>query len=112
MAIPSSARAARLAALAVAVTLAACSESPGPSGPTAERGRQLYLAQCIACHNSDPSAAGPVGPPLKGSSRELLEAKVVRGTYPAGYTPKRPTTLMPPQPALAPEIDGLAAFLK
>ena len=100
------------AALAVAVTLTACSESPGPAGANAERGHQLYLSQCIACHNSNPAVAGPVGPPLKGSSRELLEAKVVKGTYPPGYTPKRPTTLMPPQPALGPEIDNLAAFLK
>ena len=102
----------RLIALGAALTLTACSETPGPTGPNAERGRQLYLAQCIACHNSDPALAGPLGPPVKGSSRELLESKVLNGTYPPGYTPKRPTTLMPPQPALAGEIDNLAAFLK
>jgi mono/diheme cytochrome c family protein len=98
--------------LVVAAALAACSESPAPTGPNAERGRQIYLAQCIACHNSDPAVAGPVGPPVKGSSPELLEAKIVKGTYPPGYAPKRPTTLMPPQLALAPEIPNLAAFLK
>ena len=32
-----------------------------PSG-----GRQVYLAHCIACHNTDPSQAGAVGPPLAG----------------------------------------------
>ena len=118
MAIPS--RAARsprrgralLVALGAAVTLAACSETPAPTGPNVERGRQLYLAQCIACHNSDPALAGPLGPPVKGSSRELLESKVLKGTYPPGYAPKRPTTLMPPQPTLTGEIDNLAAFLK
>jgi hypothetical protein len=58
-------------------------------------------------------AEGRARPPaLRGASREVLEAKVVKGAYPPGYTPKRPTTLMPPQPALAPEIDNLAAFLK
>jgi hypothetical protein len=53
-----------------------------------------------------------VGPPVRGSSRELLEAKILKGTYPPGYAPKRPTTLMPPQPALARDIGGLAAYLK
>jgi len=98
--------------LAVVAALAGCSEHSGPEGPAAEHGRQVYLAQCIACHNPDPSRAGPVGPPLRGSSRELLDAKVVKGTYPPGYTPKRPTTVMPLQPALQAEIASLAAFLK
>lgn len=77
----------------------------------AERGRQVYLAQCIACHASDPAQAGPVGPPVKGASRALLEAKILRGTYPPGYAPKRPTSVMPVQPQLAGEIDALAAYL-
>ena len=102
----------RLIALGAALTLAACSETPSPTGPNAERGRQLYLAQCIACHNSDPAMAGPLGPPVKGSPRDVLESKVLKGTYPPGYTPKRSTTLMPAQPALEGEIGNLAAFLK
>ena len=98
--------------LAVVAALAGCSDPASPGGPAAERGRQVYLAQCIACHNSDPSLAGPVGPPLRGSSRDLLDAKILKGTYPSGYTPKRPTTVMPPQPAVEPEIANLAAFLQ
>lgn len=99
-----------IAALALSVGAAGCG---GPAlGPEAERGRQIYLAQCTACHASDPSQAGPVGPPLKGSSSELLEAKLLRGAYPPGYRPKRPSTLMPLQPTLAPDIPALAAFLK
>jgi mono/diheme cytochrome c family protein len=103
-------RAAPLALLALAVALGGCSDS-GLS-PVAERGRQTYLAHCVACHNTDPSQPGPVGPPIKGSSRELLEAKVVSGTYPPGYTPKRPTTVMVPIPAVAPEIASLAEYLR
>jgi len=95
----------------VAAFAAGCSESR-PLDPAAERGRLIYLANCIACHNSDPALAGAVGPEVRGSSRELLEVKVVRGTYPPGYTPKRPTRIMPPQPGLAPDIPDLAAFLK
>ena len=79
--------------------------------PEAERGRQVYQAQCIACHNTDPAQAGVVGPPVRGSSEELLRAKVLSATYPPGYAPKRPTKLMPPMPQLASDIPALAAYL-
>jgi mono/diheme cytochrome c family protein len=105
-----STRCARLV-LVTTLVLAGCGDE-ATRNPVAERGRQIYLAQCTACHNSDPAQAGPVGPPVKASSRALLEAKLLRGTYPPGYTPKRPTTLMPPQPAVAPEIGALAEFLR
>jgi mono/diheme cytochrome c family protein len=101
-----------LPAIAAATVLTACSEPSRPGGPAAERGRQVYLAQCIACHNPDPALAGPLGPPVKGTSRDLLEAKILRGTYPPGYTPKRSTSLMPAQPQLQPEIPNIAAFLQ
>ena len=100
----------RVALLAAAVVLSACG---GPAlDPEAERGRQVYLAQCTACHATDPARPGPVGPPIKGASRELLEAKLLRGRYPPGYTPKRPTAVMPPQPAVAADIPALAAYLR
>jgi mono/diheme cytochrome c family protein len=103
-------RAAPLAWLALAVTVGGCSDA-GLS-PVAERGRQTYLANCVACHNTDPTQPGPVGPALKGSPRELLEAKVLNGTYPPGYTPKRPTKVMVPIPTVAPEIAALAEYLR
>lgn len=97
-------------AAATALALAACG---GPAlTPEAERGRQIYLAQCAQCHATDPTQLGPLGPPVKGSSGELLEAKLLRGTYPPGYKPKRPTGIMPPQPQLAREIPALAAYLE
>lgn len=101
-------RAGAYVVLALALALGACAEN----GTPAARGKQVYLAQCIACHNSDPSKDGPLGPAVTGSSRELLEAKLLRGGYPPGYTPKRNTAVMQPQPALAPTIPDLAAFLK
>ena len=103
-------RSAPLAALALAFAVGGCSES-GLS-PSAERGRQVYLAHCIACHNSDPAVAGAVGPPVKGSSRALLEAKVLNGTYPPGYAPKRPTKVMVPIPAVSPDVGALADYLR
>jgi mono/diheme cytochrome c family protein len=101
-----------LTALATgAAMLAACSERR-PQDALAARGRQIYQAQCITCHASDPAQPGALGPPVKGSSPELLEARVLRGAYPPGYTPKRSTAVMPPQPGLAPEIPALAAYLR
>jgi mono/diheme cytochrome c family protein len=94
----------------VGLALTACSEQG--QNPLAERGRQVYLSQCTACHATDPSQPGPVGPPLKGSSRELLEAKMLRGEYPPGYKPKRSTAVMPPQTQAANDIPAIAEYLK
>ena len=54
----------------------------------------------------------PLGRAVKGSSRELVEARVVRGTYPPGYTPKRPSVIMQPMPNLAGSVDDLTAYLR
>ena len=77
----------------------------------ASRGERIYNVNCIACHHRDPTQDGGLGPPVAGSSRELLEARVMRGEYPPGYTPKADTRLMIALPHLEPELDALAAFL-
>ena len=100
---------------ALAAALAACSEDgPGEDellSDAARRGKQVYI-NCIACHGADPTRDGPVGPAIAGASRELIEARVLRGEYPSGYSPKRDTAQMPPMPYLAPRIDDLAAYLR
>jgi mono/diheme cytochrome c family protein len=98
----------------VALVLAALAGCSGQSGlsPEAERGRQAFLAHCSSCHSADPAQNGPLGPAVKGSTRELLEARVLRGVYPPGYTPKRPSAVMQPMPHLAGSLDALAAFLR
>ena len=98
-------------ALAAALGLTACGES-STSDPLVDRGRQVYMSQCTQCHATDPGQAGAVGPPVKGASKALLEAKVLHGDYPPGYAPKRPTKVMPPIPGLAPDIGALAAYLR
>jgi mono/diheme cytochrome c family protein len=77
-----------------------------------KRGRAIYLTNCAACHNNDPSKDGAIGPAIKGSSKELVEARVLRAGYPPGYTPKRRTTMMPAQPDLQPAIPDIVAFLR
>ena len=98
------------ALLATTLALAGCGDGGGNA--LADRGRQVYLSQCTTCHGPDPATNGPVGPAIKGSTKELLESKVVRGAYPPGYEPKRPTQVMPPQPQLAQDVPALAEFLK
>jgi mono/diheme cytochrome c family protein len=99
-----------LAVAALTVAVAGCAE-PEPD-PLAERGRQVYLSQCMACHGPDPARDGPLGPAVTGASPALLEAKVLHGEYPAGYVPKRPSRVMQPMPALEPDIPALAAYLE
>jgi mono/diheme cytochrome c family protein len=101
-----------LAVFALAAAVAGCSGQGSALSPEAERGRQVYVAQCTSCHSSDPAQNGPLGPAVKGSSRELLEARLLRGAYPSGYTPKRPSVVMQPMPHLAGSLDDLAAYLR
>jgi mono/diheme cytochrome c family protein len=83
-----------------------------PAPGDAARGRQVWLAQCVACHNADPAKDGTIGPAVKGASAALLQARVLHATYPPGYTPKRDTRVMPARPDLAPAIPDLTAFLR
>lgn len=96
------------------VGLFGCSKDSkdAPQDPDAVRGRAVFVANCVACHNSDPSKDGPIGPAIKGSSRELIEARVLSTTYPPNYKPKRPTKVMPQFPFLKDDIPYLAAYLK
>jgi mono/diheme cytochrome c family protein len=103
--------------LALAILTAACGPAKPPNGASpaevaAERGRRVYATNCTVCHNPDPSRPGAIGPPVKGSSRALIEARVLRAGYPPGYKPKRASKAMPAQPHLAGSIDDLAAYLK
>jgi len=83
-----------------------------PPGGSAAQGKQVWLAQCVVCHNADPSKDGAIGPAVKGASRELLEARVVHASYPPGYTPKRQTKVMPARPDLAASVPDLYVYLR
>jgi len=99
-------------ALAALVSASALGCPAKNEEPAVARGRAVYQSVCTACHAPDPALAGAVGPALRGSSRALLEAKVLHGAYPAGYAPKRDTNAMPTQPQVAGSLDDLAAYLR
>lgn len=95
-------------ARAAAPTLAA---EPTDPAMLAEQGRGYYLSSCTACHNADPSKDGALGPAVLGSSYALIEARVMKAEYPAGYTPKRETRVMVAMPFLEKQLPALAAYL-
>jgi mono/diheme cytochrome c family protein len=71
----------------------------------------LYRNICTVCHAADPAQPGVLGPAIAGASRELLEAKLLRGEYPPGHTPARDTQQMPKFSYLEPQIAVIAAYL-
>jgi mono/diheme cytochrome c family protein len=75
------------------------------------RGKLVYDANCIVCHNSNPKIKGSIGPEIYGSSELLLKKKVLEGKYPDYYTPKRNTNIMPKLPQLSKEIEVLYKYL-
>jgi mono/diheme cytochrome c family protein len=93
-----------------ALALSACG-SPAPPMTPAERGRIVYTTNCIVCHNPDPNLPGSQGPPIAGSSRELIYDRVMYLKYPPGYTPKQNTHTMRALPQLVNRTDDLTAFL-
>ena len=102
-------------AMGLATVALACSGEPDPGArprdPLAVEGERVYQNVCIACHHGNPAKDGSLGPAIAGSPRALIEAKVLRGEYPPGYTPKRETRAMPRFEYLADRIDALAAYL-
>jgi mono/diheme cytochrome c family protein len=98
-------------ALIAIVAMACAGESEEPGDPAVARGEKVYRNICVVCHNADPNQPGSLGPAVAGASRELLEARLLRGEYPASYMPKRNTQQMPRFEFLEPNLDDIAAFL-
>jgi mono/diheme cytochrome c family protein len=82
-----------------------------PLSLSIQRGKVIYQTQCTACHHPDPKKPGSIGPDVYGSSKELLEARILKGEYPKGYTPKRASHLMQALPHLKNEIPALYDYL-
>lgn len=96
-------------------TTPAPSQPEAPAEPAADalvsRGRSVYAANCIACHNPNPALDGGIGPAVAGASLALVEARIMRNQYPEGYTPKRDTRAMIALPYLANDLEAITAFL-
>ena len=76
-----------------------------------EKGRMVYFANCVSCHNNNPKKPGSIGPEVYGVSIDVLTQKIVSGKYPENYRPKRPSKIMPSMPHLKKEISNLHAFI-
>ena len=86
-------------------------ENARPLSALEEKGRSTYVANCIACHNPNPTLDGSIGPAVAGSSLDLITHRVLTRDYPAGYSPKRKTEIMPDFPQLKDDVPGLHAYL-
>ena len=76
-----------------------------------EKGRMVYFANCVSCHNNNPKKPGSIGPEVYGVSIDVLTQKIVSGKYPDNYKPKRTSKIMPSMPHLKKEISNLHAFI-
>ena len=76
-----------------------------------EKGRMVYFANCVSCHNNNPKKPGSIGPEVYGASIDVLAQKIVFGKYPENYSPKRTSKIMPLMPNLKKEISNLHAFI-
>ena len=76
-----------------------------------EKGRIVYFANCVSCHNNNPKKPGSIGPEVYGVTIDVLTQKIVYGKYPENYRPKRSSKIMPSMPHLNKEISNLHAFI-
>src|SRR5271163_2409930 len=74
-------------ALTTTSALFGCSGG-GPQTPV-QRGRDVYMTNCVVCHNSDPNLPGLLGPAIAGSSRALIRDRILYLSYPPFYKPQK-----------------------
>jgi mono/diheme cytochrome c family protein len=83
---------------------------------TLDKGKRLYLSNCIQCHNKDPNLKGSLGPELVDAPLEIVYAKVMTGVYPAklpaGFVPKRSSKVMRKIPKLEKDIPAIHAWIQ
>ncbi len=81
-----------------------------------DKGKRLYLSNCIQCHNRDPNMKGVLGPEVVDAPLSVMSAKIMTGAYPAvlppGFVPKRKTKAMRKIPKLEKDIPAIFAFIQ
>ena len=83
---------------------------------TLDKGKRLYMANCIQCHNRDPNLKGSVGPEMIDAPLEVMTSKVMTGVYPdvlpPGFVPKRKSRAMRKIPKLQKDIPAIHAWVQ
>lgn len=83
---------------------------------TIDKGKRLYLSNCIQCHNKDPNLKGSIGPEMVDAPLSVMTAKVMTGAYPAvlpaGFVPKRKSKAMKKITKLQKDIPAIFAFVQ
>jgi mono/diheme cytochrome c family protein len=83
---------------------------------TIEKGKRLYVANCLRCHNSDPNERGSIGPEVVDSPLSVMTSKIMTGKYPdplpPGFIPKRKSRAMMPIPRLQNDIPAIWAYVQ
>lgn len=81
-----------------------------------EKGKRLYLSNCIQCHNRSPDLKGSVGPEIVDAPLEVMTVKVVTGKYPEklppGFIPKRKTKAMRAFPRLKDNVPDIWQYVQ
>lgn len=81
-----------------------------------DKGRRLYLSNCIQCHNKDPNLKGSIGPEMVDAPLVVMTSKVMTGKYPEvlppGFVPKRKSKAMRPIPRLKDDIPAIHAYVQ
>jgi mono/diheme cytochrome c family protein len=86
------------------------------ANPSIEKGRKLYIANCIRCHNKDPNLKGSIGPEIVDAPYEVMYSKIMTGKYPQplpkGFIPKRKSSAMAKLPKLKDDIPSIWAYVQ
>lgn len=81
-----------------------------------EKGRVLYIANCIRCHNKDPNTKGSIGPEIVDAPYDVFYSKIMTGRYPdplpTGFVPKRKSRAMQALPKLKNDIPFLYSYVQ
>lgn len=84
--------------------------------PELEKGKLLYVSNCLQCHNRDPNVKGAVGPEIIDAPLEVMISKVMTSNYPEvlppGFVPKRKSHAMRAIPKLKDDIPLIWAYVQ
>jgi ubiquinol-cytochrome c reductase cytochrome c subunit len=106
---------------AAAIVVAALALAPAPAALAADRGRQLYFANCVWCHGerlqgvprtdqqTGPGGRDAAGPPLAGVGERAADFYLRMGYMPIGEASEQPRRRRPRYPER--DLRALIAFV-